>query len=226
MDPNCLLRKITDKFDVVIRKIEIPGGGVIRILKVKDLDVLLDRIDPEAFAEDERLPYWAELWPASVALANYLCRDPLRLNTTALELGCGLALAGISAAKNGACVLCCDYEYNALDFAQYNAYLNSVGDRMRFQYLDWREPDLSGQYSRIIASDILYDREDYPYLVHFLDRFLAQDGIFLASDPRREHVPGFLAALTDRGYQHRRKTESAVLYGRKTKVHIHWFVKG
>ena len=41
------------------------------ITKIADLEVLLEEVDPVTFAEDERLPYWAELWPSSVALAHY-----------------------------------------------------------------------------------------------------------------------------------------------------------
>src|SRR5918993_3776037 len=29
-------------------------------------------IDEEEFAQDERLPYWADLWPSSVALARHV----------------------------------------------------------------------------------------------------------------------------------------------------------
>ena len=33
-------------------------------------------IDEEAFADDEFLPYWAELWPAATALAEALPESP------------------------------------------------------------------------------------------------------------------------------------------------------
>ena len=45
-------------------------------------------IDEQAFEDDEFLPYWAELWPASLALAAAL---PARLDgVRVVELGCGL----------------------------------------------------------------------------------------------------------------------------------------
>ena len=55
-----------------------------------------DLVDEEAFAADEFLPYWAELWPAALALAAAL---PRRLAGTRLvELGCGLGVPSLVAA--------------------------------------------------------------------------------------------------------------------------------
>src|SRR5580698_6627041 len=50
-----------------------------------------------AFATDEYLPYWADLWPAARMLAKAVLAEPLPLGLTALEVGCGLGLPGIAA---------------------------------------------------------------------------------------------------------------------------------
>ncbi|MFQ9866829.1 MAG: hypothetical protein ACLRWP_07235 [Bilophila wadsworthia] len=44
------------------------------------------------FTEDERLPYWTELWPSSLVLADWLYqrRESLR-GQPCLDLGCGSA---------------------------------------------------------------------------------------------------------------------------------------
>ena len=34
------------------------------IQRVHQIDLLLDAISDEEFNKDERLPYWAEIWPA------------------------------------------------------------------------------------------------------------------------------------------------------------------
>ncbi len=80
-------------------------------------DVLLDTGSMTVrltFAEDERLPYWAELWPSAIGLAHYLDRDVSLRGKHVLELGCGLGLLGVIAARDGARVLCTDYEPDAL----------------------------------------------------------------------------------------------------------------
>ena len=57
-------------------------------------------IDEEAFADDEFMPYWAELWPSGLALAQAL---PARLaGLRVVELGCGLGVPSLVAAARGA----------------------------------------------------------------------------------------------------------------------------
>ena len=77
------------------------GSMTVRMTKIKDLDAMLDDIDPITFADDERLPYWAELWPSAIGLARYLDRDVSLRGQHVLELGCGLGLLGVVAARDG-----------------------------------------------------------------------------------------------------------------------------
>lgn len=60
----------------------------LSVLRPADADALLDE---EAFEREERLPYWAELWPSGVALARLLSVRSLR-GARVLELGSGLGL--------------------------------------------------------------------------------------------------------------------------------------
>ena len=114
----------------------------VHMTKIADLDVLLEEVDPVTFAEDERLPYWAELWPSSVALAHYTAQCLDMSGQRVLELGCGLGLVGVVAALQGARVLCTDYEPDALAFARHNARCNASRG-IRFRLVDWRQPALS-----------------------------------------------------------------------------------
>lgn len=97
--------------------LEVPGHRV-RMTQVADSEALLADIEPVTFAEDERLPYWAELWPSAVALAHYVAKHLNLDGRHALEVGCGLGLVGVVAALQGARVLCTDYEEAALAFAR------------------------------------------------------------------------------------------------------------
>src|SRR5205807_7139673 len=95
--------------DVVEEIVEV-GGRRLSLLRPRDAEALLDE---EAFEHEEFLPYWAELWPAAVALARAvagLALDGLRV----LELGCGLALPSVVAALGGADVLATDWSPDAL----------------------------------------------------------------------------------------------------------------
>ena len=70
-------------------------------------------LDEEAFAHDEFLPYWAELWPAASALAAALPDDLSGLRV--VELGCGLGVPSLVAAHRGADVVATDWAADAID---------------------------------------------------------------------------------------------------------------
>src|SRR3954468_3812141 len=48
------------------------------------------------------VPYWARPWPSGVALAAHLKVHPPAATAKVLELGCGLALPSVVAARAGA----------------------------------------------------------------------------------------------------------------------------
>ena len=75
----------------------------------------------QAFEEDDRIPYWTEIWPAGIALAEWLGEQRKKIeNRVCLDLGCGLGFTALAGAWLGAKVLAMDYEYQAL----YHAALN------------------------------------------------------------------------------------------------------
>ncbi|MBA2644877.1 MAG: methyltransferase, partial [Solirubrobacterales bacterium] len=73
------------------------AGHEILIERPRNSEALLDE---DAFEHEEFLPYWAELWPSSRALARAVLGRALR-NQPTLELGCGLGLPSIAAAMAG-----------------------------------------------------------------------------------------------------------------------------
>lgn len=226
MDPKVLFQRLVAQYDVVEQTVEVGLNEGIRLLAVRDTDVLLDQIDPEEFKRDERLPYWAEVWPAGIGLARYLVAHPVgrdevvsfpkvaSLPRVVLDLGCGMGLVGIAAAKMGARVVMCDYEPDALVFARYNAGLNDVVERMTFRLLDWRCPDLEGTFRTILGSDILYEQKDHDYLEAFVERFLEPGGLLLISDPDRKWGERFVTRLRDKGYGHIQTRMCVIFEGR------------
>src|SRR6266516_3449228 len=82
--------------DLVERTVVLRGRR-IRVTHPRDG---LDLLDEEAFERDQFLPYWAELWPSALALAQMVAASELAGKRT-LELGCGLALPSIAAALAG-----------------------------------------------------------------------------------------------------------------------------
>ena len=142
-------------------------------LVVADLTLRLDRpsspealIDEEAFAHDEFLPYWAELWPAATALAEAL---PDVAGLRVVELGCGLGVPSLVAAARGAQVTATDWAPDAIELLRRNAAANGLD--LRAEVRDWREP-WDATFDLVLAADVLYERRNVAPLVERL-RLLA-----------------------------------------------------
>jgi predicted nicotinamide N-methyase len=187
---------------VVEREIFV-GDATFSFLMVRDTNRLLDEIDSRTFAVDERLPYWAELWPAAVALARFCLEEKTVKGGRVLELGCGLGLAGIAAARAGARVTMTDYEVDALLFARYNAERNLEREqraRIEFALLDWRDPADLGRYDVIIAADVIYERRNFIPLLHLIDTSLAAGGVAHFADPDRSIGKSFRGEALSLGF--------------------------
>jgi ETFB lysine methyltransferase len=214
-----LQKAIKASYDTVLQNV-VCGGLTIELLRVADVDTLLDRLPKVQFRPDERLPYWADLWPSSRALAHYLWQSVALEGMEVLELGCGLGLVGIAASRKGGVVTFTDYEADALAFTRYNAYRNGC-QRAIVRHLDWHAPTLNQTYTVIIASDVLYERANFLPLMQLLHRVLGPDGQFILAEPNRPIARDFFRLLRDHGFQYVRATEHVEVSGEVCDVSIY-----
>ena len=161
-----------------------------------------DLLSEEDFERDERLPYWAELWPSSYALADRVAGEhPSRAGepTRLLELGCGLGLVTIAAMTAGFDVLATDYYQDALHFTRANAWRVLHRDPA-VRLVDWRElPADIGTFGRVVAADVLYEQRYAAIVAGVLERTLAPEGEALIADPGRSALKDFLRECEARG---------------------------
>ena len=163
-----------------------------------------DLIREEDFVKDERLPYWADVWPSSLILAGKLLGLKGR-GKTALELGCGVGLSTLAATTAGYDVLSTDYYEDALDVTRANVFRN-LGTLARTRLVDWRHlPDDLGRFDLVFASDVLYEKEYAELLPVILDRVLVPSGVALIADPGRVAAPVFVEACAQHGLAIRQK---------------------
>ena len=201
------------------------AGRVWRLTRAADLEQLWDAMTatPDDF-EDERLPYWTELWPSSVALAGWLAQQQQTIAGQAcLDLGCGLGLTAIVGQWLGAQVTAMDYEEDALHFAFRNAGLNNVPQPL-WTVMDWRRPAVRAQsMHRIWGGDIMYEKRFVAPVLRFLDHALAPDGAAWVAEPGRSVYDAFLHALQSGGWQGRRVYTETVepLYAQPVPVTVH-----
>jgi len=116
-----------------------------------------------------------------------------------LDLGCGLGLTGTVAAARGARVVMADAAPPALLFARLNSW--PYRDRVQVRLVDWRRDRLPELFPWVVGADILYDREDWPYLEAFWRAHLAPGGVVLLGEGGRSTVGEFPAWLDGRGWQ-------------------------
>jgi predicted nicotinamide N-methyase len=155
------------------------GDEPLRIHRPRDFEALLT---DEAFEREELLPYWAELWASGVALAWEVSVRSLRGART-LELGCGLALPSIAAARAGGRVTATDWSQEAVELAAANAELNGASVQAEVQ--SWAEPDAlveRAPWDLVLAADVLYERAGVGPLLSLLPRLAPAA---LLADPDR-----------------------------------------
>ena len=111
-------------------------------------------IDEDAFEHDEFLPYWAELWPAALALAEAL---PDVRGLRVVELGCGLGVTSLVAAARGAEVVATDWAEAAIALLRRNATRNGLD--VQAVVRDWREP-WHERFDLAVAADVLYEQRN------------------------------------------------------------------
>ncbi|HEV7641105.1 MAG TPA: methyltransferase domain-containing protein [Gaiellaceae bacterium] len=136
-------------------------------------------IDETAFEHDEFLPYWAELWPASIALAAAL---PDVTGLRVVELGCGLGVPSLVAAARGAEVTATDWASDAIDLLRENADRNGL--ELHAELRDWRDP-WTERFDLALAADVLYEQRNVEPLLERL----------------RELAPTALLGLAGRPYE-------------------------
>lgn len=181
-----LEEQLRKRFDVVEHQISI-GGRTFDLRHPRSADDLIDEAD---FNRDERLPYWAEIWPSAYVLAEHLVKadgNGRRL----LELGCGAGLSTIAALAAGFEVTAVDYYAEALDFVRLNAMLNGLRAPTT-RTIDWRNyPSDLQDFDVVAAADVLYERDYCQLIATAYKASLGVGGTGVLTDPQRVKAEPF-----------------------------------
>ena len=201
------------------------GGHPYTLLEVLDTDELLEDLiakgpeDPDYL--DEKIPYWADIWPSSLGLAEYLLLEKEDLtNQSVLEIGCGMGLPGLVAAKLGATVCLTDYMPAAFDAAELLWELNGQ-PAPTCKLLDWRTPDATWASDIVLASDVVYEERNYLPLIKALPFLLKPYGYVLLSEPRRTYSQDFFSLLSQSFHSERVFTSSIDWKGSQQQVDVY-----
>ena len=148
------LRALTEKLSLDLTEInEKAGNTELRLTTLRDLDSTIDRMfeeltklqRPELL--DSLCPYFGVIWPAARALAEVVDHSlipglKMTVDMKIIELGCGLGLPALVAARKGAQTWAADFHPQVERFLALNREINGASS-LRYVDWDWRTlPDL------------------------------------------------------------------------------------
>lgn len=180
--------------------VEIDVGALrVRLWRVAELSRFVDTDGLLRADDPPEPPYWMHLWPGALALARLLA-GAVALHPAArvLELGCGLALPALVAARRGAVVVATDRQRAPLEFARRSAASN--GCMLHLLQSDWRAAALRGRFDVCLGADIAYDCAAEPGLVETVARLSAPGGLVWLADSVNTARTSLGAALTEAGF--------------------------
>ena len=211
------------KYPSDIHKLELAGRQV-RFLEIRNPEALFDNLLSQGLehddVKDERIPYWAELWPSAIGLATHILQGPSLKGRNVLEIGCGLGLPSIAAGLSGADVTFTDYLEEALDSARANWKLNMDRDA-DFRLLDWRHPSKEDSTDFLLASDVAYEQRSFLPLVEFFKTTVQPGGTILLSEPGRKYAQAWIGQLASAGFPGRRFVYPVTRWGVLTQVNVY-----
>ncbi|GAA1869121.1 hypothetical protein GCM10009836_57110 [Pseudonocardia ailaonensis] len=161
--------------------VELAGGRLRFLRPAPGTDVPFDEVGDELLP-----PHWAQLWPSGIELAR--AAEGIAPGTRVLEIGCGLGLPSLAAARAGADVLATDLSTTAVDLVR-----RSASGTLRAVAHSWTE--VAGRVDLVLGADLLYGHRNVVELLEVLPRLAPQ--VWL-TDPGRPLAPEFLAAAADR----------------------------
>ena len=158
--------------------------------QVKEIYTSLLNLDPNT-----PFPFWAKLWPSSIALLDVLKAHPhLIQNKHILEIGAGIGLPSLMMAGIAKSIQISDYDKEAVDLLQKNIEHLQIQNAEALQ-LDWNAIPENIQPDVVLLSDVNYDPAQFDVLIRLIDKFLNQGSSIILSTPQRIMASPFVLKL-------------------------------
>jgi predicted nicotinamide N-methyase len=157
---------------------------------VKDIYASLLKLDPNT-----PFPFWAKLWPSSIALHDLLKNHPhLIQNKHVLEIGAGIGLPSLMLAPITKSIQISDYDKEAVSLIQKNIEHLQLQNAEAFQ-LDWKNVPENLNAEVILLSDVNYDPTQFDLLISLINKFIHQGCTIILSTPQRIMASPFVLKL-------------------------------
>ena len=157
---------------------------------VKTIYAALLELDPAS-----PFPYWAKVWPSSIALHNVLKKHPsLIKDKTVLELGAGIGLPALMMAGITKSIQISDYDLEAVALLKKNIEHLQLQNAEALQ-LDWNNVPENLNPEVVILSDVNYDPTQFETLTKLIEKFIHQGSAIILSTPQRIMASPFVLEL-------------------------------
>lgn len=144
-------------------------------------------------------PLFGMVWPSARMLANAMQTHDL-VGKRILEIGCGLALASLVIHRRLGDITASDCHPMTEAFLLENVRLNGL-PHLQYQTGDWGRPNPAlGRFDLIIASDVLYERDQPGSLSRFIDLHSNDPVNIIVLDPDRGNRNDFCRKMITLGF--------------------------
>ena len=140
-------------------------------------------------------PFWAKLWPSSIALLDVLKAHPYLIqNKHVLEIGAGIGLPSLMLAPITKSIQISDFDKEAVALLQKNIEHLQLQNAQALQ-LDWNNMPENMNAEVLILSDVNYDPTQFETLTKLIDKFIHQGCTIILSTPQRIMASPFIQKL-------------------------------
>jgi len=164
----------------------LPVPALIRAVYEKTLST-----DP-----DSPFPFWAKVWPASLALTAFLgSNKKLVKGKNVMEIGAGTGVPSFSIAEAAASVIISDHAPDAVELMEKNITFLGLHN-VTARCLDWNQFPDDIEADLVLLSDINYAPDQFAPLLKLIQRFLAKGSTVILATPQRMMGIPFIEQLS------------------------------
>ena len=199
------------------------GSYEVSFFRITDNDSVIEQSLTNQQRDIYASPYWAELWPSAIALAEFVFEQALPPNIPVLEIGCGMGLTGVVAGLCGANVTFNDREDDALRLAELN-FLTNIPQQPGLMSFDWNAPP-KAVFPLILAADVVYETAQYQPLLQVFREMLTPDGEIWLAEPNRPVAARFFEVLAENNFRFEKTSKKVLLNNKSSEISIYRICK-
>ena len=176
-----------------ITLVDFPGGLQLHVPDPDQVKPIYDQLI--ASNPDTVFPFWARIWPSSLALTAFLRKEPHWIASKhVLEIGAGIGLPSFSISREASSLVISDYSTEAVALMEKNIeYL--VLQHAKAIYLDWNHFPSDLTADTVLFSDINYDPEQFEALLTLIKQLLNKGATVIIATPERISAVAFAVKL-------------------------------